>query len=178
MEDLKAIARAVDLEPDAPVEKVLDAISELKQKASETGKWQAEALENLSKMERTEKVMRENVHLRAENFIGKAVAEFKIEKSEADVLTELFESGPSGEEAVRKLIATRKTNDYFVRKQSLNAKQPPSDPLTEIDEKAATLRKADTKLSLSDARAKVMAENPDLAERYRIAHVKGAGGAD
>lgn len=170
MDDLKMVAKAVGLEADAPVEKVLGAVDAL-QKARE--KWEAEAHDNLSKLEKTDQLLRENTELKADAFIQKAVNEYRIEKAEAEVLKGIYLTGENGEKAVEKLLATRRSGDYFMRKSSLNAKPEPSDPLSELNGRAAeeiakdvTLQKMDALTAKVEARKRVFAADADLQARY------------
>jgi len=178
MDELKKIARALGLADDAPVDKILGAVADLKRTAMDAADWEGKAHALLSKSERTERVLQENVKLRAKVFMQKAVADFKIDTAEAEVLEEIYVTGDEGEATVKKLLATRSKRDFLTRMTMLTGREVPSDPLAEIESRAAEFRAKDPKLSKSEAHKLVLDKDPDLALRYRSAIVKGAGGAD
>jgi hypothetical protein len=178
MAELKLVAQALGLPLDSPIEKCVEAIGTLSKKATDGEQGWKEAEENLKKLERTDRILVENAKLRAEVFVGKAVADFQIDAAEANVLKGMFLRGEDGEKDVAALLATKKKGDYFTRKSSLVGSHVPTDPLAEIEGRAAELMAKDQKLSKSDAQTRVLNLDPDLAERYRTAIVKGAGGTD
>jgi hypothetical protein len=174
MEDLKLVARAVGLDLESPIEKVLDAISELQGKAAKAEMWEGEAEENLKKLLATDSLLAENASLKAEQFINQFVVDDRIDKAEVEPLKDLWLSGEAGEAGVRKLLAGKKQRDYFSRKSSLNTKPAPGDPVVEVKAKAAELRKADSNLSEGEALLKAKSSDPELAKRYDAAMVGGS----
>lgn len=169
MEDLKLVAKAVGLSLDAPVEKVLDAIALIQAKAAEAVTWEKEAEDNLSKLVKTDALMKENATLKAENFINKAVGEYRIETAEAEVLKEMFMAGEDGEKAVIKLLATRKKGDYFTRKMSLTGREVPADPETELAVKVADIMANDASKSQAAAVKVAYAQDQTLFPRIQKA---------
>jgi len=178
MEPLKLVAQALGIPLDSPVEKMVEAISDLSQEAKDGRVWKDRAEENLSKLEAGQKIEKENAELRADAFLEKAKRSYRITAAEEVPLKKLYLSGPAGEASVKELIAARADQEYLTRVSSLQTIKEPVSALVEIEGRTAELMAKNDKLSKSDAQVQILARDPDLAERYRLEVVSGAKGGD
>lgn len=179
MNDLQKVAQALRLDTDSPIEKVLDALANVVKRAGEADFWETEAKDNLEKMEKTDRLFRENSVLRVESFYATAVLEDRIDKAEADEMKKQQLAGQLTEDAAKAIIAVRRKRDYNMRKSSLASKPEPGDPIAEVTSRANELiAKSGGKMSKADAMIQVKASDPELSARYDAVVIKGAGGDD
>lgn len=172
--DLKLLAKSLGLPIDATEVQVLEKIESLKQEASDGLTWKARAEDNLTKLEKVTKLGQENEELRADAVLAKAKTTYKITAAEEVALKEMYLSGPTGRAAVEKLLKARADHEYMVRSSALeNVREAPTDPLAEIEGRAAELMSKDSNLSKSSAHARVLASDPKLAEEYRALMLSG-----
>lgn len=172
MDPLKLVAQALSLELETPLEGILGAIKGLIKKADDGAVWEREAHDNLNKMEQTETLLRENAALKADIFMKDAVANFQIDKAEAEVLKEMYLSGEEGQKAVTKLLATRSRRDYFAKKSSLTGKEIPTDPAAELSGRVAEAKAKNPKLTDVEAVNQVYKADPALFKRVTEARRK------
>lgn len=171
MDELKRIAKALGLDPESPVETILDAIETVQKKAVY---WEGEAKDNLAKMVRTDSLLRESENTRAENIVTKASGKFRITKAEADEYKKIILEHKDGEKIVERLLAARSDNEYMMIKSSLDSKPEPGDPIVEIESRANELvAKSGGKISKGQAMLQVKKSDPELSARYDAAIVKG-----
>ena len=173
--DLKQLAESLGLPPDATEAQVTESIAALKKSAAASGVWKARAEDNLRKIEEVGGLAKENDALKADIFMAKQKAAFKITAAEEIALKKMYLSGPDGKAAVEELIAARADQEYLTRAMALqDVKAPPSNPLAEIESKARELMAKDATLSLGDAQSKVLKADYELFCRYNAARSGGA----
>lgn len=139
--------------------------------------WKKRAEENLTKLETSQKVLRENEELRAENFLGKAKAQYKITAAEEVALKKMYMSGDDGRATVEELISARADNEYLTRVASLqNVKEAPVDIEAEVNGRASEEMAKDKALGITTTRSAAMARvlsDPKLKERWEARFVAG-----
>jgi len=178
MEQLKLVAQALGIALDSGVEKILEALGDLKKRADGATLWEARAKDNLAKLEGGAEVVKENRELKADAFINAQKAQFKFTAAECSVLKAMYLSGPEGEKAVKDLADARSDQEYLTRITALKGVvETPVSPLAEVNGRAQELMaKAKSEgriLSLGEAQGEVLKADGALEARYNAAMVPG-----
>ena len=176
---LKILYERIGLGPEATEEQAVERIhvladenKELRVKCDTLQKMFAE---NHRAIEQAKAEKKKYTELTAFAVVDKAIADQRIEAHQREYFLADFIRDP---ERTQKFFEEQGYRSILARRTSLAGDIAPVSALVEIEGRAAELIARDGKLSKSEAHQRVLSENPELADRYRTAVVKGAGGAD
>lgn len=113
--------------------------------------------------------------IEGETLVKGAIADDKIDAVDTGFYLDLFKSDPV---LCTKRIAALPSRKYLRMRQSINGVTELVSAIAEIERLAEGLMAKSSDLKKSDAYARVLADNPDLSERYRAEIVLGAKGGD
>lgn len=169
------LAEKIGLPANASAEAITARVYEMQEKIERAEKLQAAAESLLQRAEAGEKAAAELKKVEARLFIERAISNQWIDKKDEAFYVEMFSEHP---DRVRKHIEDQKYRSLLSRMESLPANDASStaSAFDQIEAMAKALMANEKGLSKSDAHARVMAENPEVAEAYRLQVVAGAKG--